>query len=355
MVSTKRGIGVGAAGTLVYMSCNKGGVVHQCIETFPFTRFGLANAALIIFYLSCRFLKWLFFGRLRKYEVDKLREKVLYTFHELVLGLLMVRLLNVEPFGISIVLKYSGLFLCVLLLKCFHYLSVDRVSTIFYLSLNKQDCNRTLLHLRFALGILLMHYIDIRFMIWFRNELQYDNDNVLLYVFGFEIVNLYPFILSTSFAYLIQFREFVMQLKKGPDFAWTKKTRLLSFADIFFNVVRLAMFIVFTSIFMERFSLPALNIVPASYNSLRLVIGESRRLIQLQRHSIRLLKLTKQLREPSLESIALTDDSCIICREALELKKQNVKRLVCDHAFHVECLESWLSRSSSCPLCRHKL
>lgn len=42
-------------------------------------------------------------------------------------------------------------------------------------------------------------------------------------------------------------------------------------------------------------------------------------------------------------------DICAICRDDLF---ENVKTLDCTHAFHVECINSWLRVVNSCPFCR---
>lgn len=43
------------------------------------------------------------------------------------------------------------------------------------------------------------------------------------------------------------------------------------------------------------------------------------------------------------------DDHCTICLEDLIFK---VMEMPCKHRFHSSCIESWLLRSASCPLCR---
>ena len=43
---------------------------------------------------------------------------------------------------------------------------------------------------------------------------------------------------------------------------------------------------------------------------------------------------------------------CIICFEKLKLN--NIKRILpsCNHYFHKECIDNWLIKNSSCPICR---
>ena len=47
-----------------------------------------------------------------------------------------------------------------------------------------------------------------------------------------------------------------------------------------------------------------------------------------------------------------TSDSCIICYDKLG---QNVTKTKCNHLFHKGCLDTWLGRSSECPMCKKNL
>ncbi|XP_057776702.1 E3 ubiquitin-protein ligase RING1-like [Salvia miltiorrhiza] len=54
----------------------------------------------------------------------------------------------------------------------------------------------------------------------------------------------------------------------------------------------------------------------------------------------------------------LSAQSCPICIEDFEVNSDTsgaVNELPCKHYFHKDCIVQWLQRSSTCPLCRHKL
>jgi len=64
-------------------------------------------------------------------------------------------------------------------------------------------------------------------------------------------------------------------------------------------------------------------------------------------------KLTPEQLERG-ETPQYTDDnrpSCAICMEEYVLHDK-LRRMVCEHDFHVECLDRWLRVNNSCPLCR---
>ncbi|KAI7879441.1 hypothetical protein K492DRAFT_195950 [Lichtheimia hyalospora FSU 10163] len=46
------------------------------------------------------------------------------------------------------------------------------------------------------------------------------------------------------------------------------------------------------------------------------------------------------------------DEECPICQDELFIKGKETLRLTCRHAFHRECIQGWLDRSSTCPYCR---
>ncbi|KAK4882906.1 hypothetical protein RN001_006225 [Aquatica leii] len=45
---------------------------------------------------------------------------------------------------------------------------------------------------------------------------------------------------------------------------------------------------------------------------------------------------------------------CDICLKEYE-KDETVKIIPCKHKFHSECIIAWLTKTNSCPLCRHEL
>ena len=53
----------------------------------------------------------------------------------------------------------------------------------------------------------------------------------------------------------------------------------------------------------------------------------------------------------------MSDDclTCVICHEAMEPYHQVVKPKNCDHTFHAICINVWLARHRSCPLCRRRI
>ena len=46
--------------------------------------------------------------------------------------------------------------------------------------------------------------------------------------------------------------------------------------------------------------------------------------------------------------------NCVICQD--EIKKGDViKKLNCNHLFHIKCIDIWLSKEKKCPFCKEEI
>mmetsp|Transcript_11885 Transcript_11885/g.19857 ORF Transcript_11885/g.19857 Transcript_11885/m.19857 type:complete len:421 (-) Transcript_11885:1309-2571(-) len=50
----------------------------------------------------------------------------------------------------------------------------------------------------------------------------------------------------------------------------------------------------------------------------------------------------------------LTSNSCSICLETYD-PGDSIRTLPCLHQYHVECVDNWLKRNDTCPICKHSL
>ncbi|KAJ8665263.1 hypothetical protein QAD02_006925 [Eretmocerus hayati] len=62
----------------------------------------------------------------------------------------------------------------------------------------------------------------------------------------------------------------------------------------------------------------------------------------------------ENLDEITFEDNTDTKRQCPICLRDFE-KGNIAKSLPCKHTFHKECIEPWLEKTNSCPLCRYEL
>ena len=64
-------------------------------------------------------------------------------------------------------------------------------------------------------------------------------------------------------------------------------------------------------------------------------------------------KLGKSIKIKKNDSII--DENCLICMEVF--KERELKRILpkCKHCYHKKCIDKWLIKNSSCPVCRDNL
>ena len=60
-----------------------------------------------------------------------------------------------------------------------------------------------------------------------------------------------------------------------------------------------------------------------------------------------------QLCENSSVLLYNNNFECPICQEETDLNV--IRKLKCNHQFHIYCIEKWLSKETTCPICRKDL
>lgn len=123
------------------------------------------------------------------------------------------------------------------------------------------------------------------------------------------------------------------------------------------DFLKLTTYLIFFIIIITFYGLP-LNIVRDVYITARSFITRLRALHRYQTATRNMDQRYPNATEAELT--AMSDRTCIICREDMILPTQaraqvndgpNVtpKKLPCGHIFHFHCLRSWLERQQSCP------
>jgi hypothetical protein len=46
---------------------------------------------------------------------------------------------------------------------------------------------------------------------------------------------------------------------------------------------------------------------------------------------------------------------CPICQDSINNDIHIIRKLICNHQFHIHCIEKWLSKETTCPICRKNL
>jgi len=127
------------------------------------------------------------------------------------------------------------------------------------------------------------------------------------------------------------------------------------------DFLKLTTYLVFFTIIITFYGLP-LNIVRDVYITARSFIS---RLRALHRYQTATRNMDQRYPNATEEEMsAMSDRTCIICREEMVLREPaenptppvnadgpNItpKKLPCGHIFHFHCLRSWLERQQNCP------
>ncbi|KAK6459005.1 uncharacterized protein RJT20DRAFT_11047 [Scheffersomyces xylosifermentans] len=359
--------------------------LYNSVQTLTSTTTSLSSfnqnflhLAVLGIFLLLNFIKWAIFGRLSGSEIRSLKHKINYTMWEFFFGFIIfyskssskeLRVIQNELF------KFAGLFLSVLLLKCFHYLSVDRANTIFNSTHSNTRAEVKYMGFRLLVGLILLAVIDAMLIGRFFFEVHQNyycsvqmtelskvtlQENILTGIFGFEILHMMPLIILTGLKYGLDFYEYfrigINTSNNEEDVRhkqWKEsKMRITYFSEFIVNFVQFVMLCVFSGIFLYLYTFP-FHILPSSYLSLRVLVDKTRRLVNYKKKQIILSKLTIPEDQVALQ------DKCIICFDELVKVDGPIEEIRgiahCSHHFHYDCLKKWLSYSNSCPVCRKKL
>ncbi|KAI5962231.1 uncharacterized protein KGF55_003307 [Candida pseudojiufengensis] len=340
------------------------------------------HLSLIILFLFFNLCKWGLFGKLSNNEIMNLKDKIIYTIWEFFIGfiLLCVRF-NIDDSKIDIksknilisqFIKFGGLFLVILLLKCFNYLSSDRIQNLF----NGQDQQNQrfrnskemkLWTIKLSIGLVILNLVDVLLIFkffyslylngfWSFDKSNYSSikDNILIAIFGYEVLSLFPMIILTSLKCgleLYQILKFKQQ-EEEENLNWIdQKSFIIYIGEFIVNLLQFISILIFSLLFLYFYTFP-IHILPSSYLSLKLVINKARNFINFQKKHI---VLSKKLIIPKFIN-NYNDYKCVICLDDLKIdnneKYNNIREIKCSHQFHYDCLKKWVDYSICCPTCR---
>merc|ERR1719262_1999000 len=248
-----------------------------------------SNLALALALCSWKLTKWVFLGRLREAEVERLSERAKEALMEICLAMTIFR----EEFNVPFV----SLFGLLLFVKSFHWLSQDRLEHI-----ETSPAVRMAQHVRCLslMGALLL--VDASFL-----------------------------------KYLIFLADSAL------EGAWEGKGVCVFYLELVTDLFHLFTYVIFFVIIFMFYGLP-LHLVRELYWTFS---NFRNRLLDFIRYRRITANMNDRFQDATPEQLA-EDNVCIICREEMT----EAKRLACGHAFHARCLRSWLERQQSCPTCR---
>ena len=160
----------------------------------------------------------------------------------------------------------------------------------------------------------------------------------VLLLFAFEWTILTVSLVSTACKYLL---FLVDQRLEGR---WQSRSVCLFYLELASDLLRLLLYLCFFLLVCTYYGLPLhlIRELCITFYTLR------ERIVKFIAYRRITQNMQSRFPDASREELQAGDSTCIICREDME----QAKRLHCGHCFHLNCLKSWLERSSSCPTCR---
>jgi len=285
----------------------------------------LGNMAFLTFLLFANLLKKLFFGPLRDVEVEHLTEKIWSTMMDTLLIMTVFR----EEFNS----RFITLFVFLLFMKTFHWLSQDRVD---FIQQTPQVSRAT--HTRISSLLSLLIILDAVFVYHSAYVILFQiKGPSMMILFGFE----YLLLTSAAISTLIKYFFNIIDMRR--DGRWENKGAYVLYLEFGVECFRLAVYMAFFGIILTYYGIP-LHIIRSLYITF---ISFRRKLAEVVRYRKATANMDARFPNATPEELR-NAETCIVCREEM----REAKKLPCGHILHLHCLRSWLERQQVCPICR---
>lgn len=287
------------------------------------------------------------FGDLRRSETDHLVEHVWYAVSNLFF------ILTLYPVELDFFLfALAGLSL---LANVFHWLCEARIDSMGQMTVFPRFFYARLVA---TLGVLyaadMVHATCLTL-----SAVQNLGPGGIMVIFAIEAVSR-VFDVGT---YAVKFASNCYELHRGEP--WEAKSRVVFFAEF---TVEIANFCLYPIAYLLVFHYGRMGFnASLSVNMARdmFLIGSAifKRVRDLLRYRAATTNMDARYPDATEDEVsALSDATCIICREDLAVDEDDpdksnsvAKKLACGHIFHLRCLRSWLERQQRCPTCRRSV
>ncbi|KAH8828115.1 hypothetical protein DL96DRAFT_1601806 [Flagelloscypha sp. PMI_526] len=312
-----------------------------------------ANFGMIIALFAGRAVQAVFFGELRANEIERLQDRAWYFVTESLLAFTIFR----DEFDVGFVLMFGFL----LFVKSFHWLAADRIEWMDQRPYPGPPLN---FHVRMITLFLILWILDsVMFMIAVESTLEHGVGGMVLFASEYSILT--ASIWNTIAKYLLIAYDLRRAGQRGGETAppWENKSMWVFYVELITDFLKLTTYMAFFLIIMMFYGLP-INIIRDCFYT---------RLVALHRYQAATKNMDQRYPTATAEEMAaLSDHTCIICREEMTLgtptegegqlvqerrdgPNMTPKKLPCGHIFHFFCLKSWLERQQSCPTCRRSV
>ncbi|KZT19710.1 hypothetical protein NEOLEDRAFT_1245689 [Neolentinus lepideus HHB14362 ss-1] len=322
----------------------------------------LVNFGFLLALLCGRMVQRIFLGPLQAREVERLYDRLWFFVTESLLAFTIFR----DEFD----MPFAFMFGLLLFIKCFHWLMADRIDTMDQVPYPGPP---PIFHVRMNCLCALLAFTDLAMFVFaVESTLAHGVGGNLL--FASEYAILMASAMNSMAKYALSVVDLRRARSRGGATAppWENKSMYVFYIELATDFLKLLTYLSFCGIIVTFYGLP-LNVVRDVYMTSRSFITRLRALIRYRTATRNMDERYPNATEEEMN--ALSDRTCIICREEMSLPdvlnagelngnapqpqahipdgpNMTPKKLPCGHIFHFHCLRSWLERQQSCPTCR---
>eukprot|EP00892_Ulva_mutabilis_P006520 jgi/Ulvmu1/423/UM001_0430.1 len=290
----------------------------------------LANCLIMSALLFYKLVTRVFLGRLRESEVERINERLHHGVVEICLTLTVFR----QDFDARLILLMGIL----TMVKVFHWLIQDRINYM-----QTEPAITYTQHARTASFLAILLVLDT-YHIHTAASAAFSGDKGYVILFMFE----YTILACMAAASFIKYGLTVADLATAEPLA--NKGLYLIYLDLIIDGVTFVLYVAFFGMIMHHYKTIPLHLIRDIYMAYLSLVRRASNFVRYRTVSSKI----HQLRDVTEEDLERVGRSCIICREDMALS-EGLKKLHCDHVFHLACLRSWLERQQTCPICRHPI
>jgi hypothetical protein len=128
---------------------------------------------------------------------------------------------------------------------------------------------------------------------------------------------------------------------------WPSKGLYVLYIELFVDVIHFFLYATFFVSVLHVYRAVPYHLLFDVYSAYRTVFQAATNYLRFRTVMSRIGSLTVA----TAEDIERVGGTCIICRDDM-VSSEALKKLGCGHVFHLSCLQSWLERQQTCPICR---
>jgi hypothetical protein len=164
---------------------------------------------------------------------------------------------------------------------------------------------------------------------------------------GYQLFFSFEYAILSCMAFSSAVKYILSIIDAGLEHRWPSKGLYTLYLELFMDVIHFFLYSAFFISVMHSYKIVPFHLVFDVFSAYR----------SLFRCATNYLRYRSVMAKINTLAVATEEDvthvgrTCIICRDEMALA-EGLKKLACGHVFHLSCLQSWLERQQTCPICR---